>query len=109
MGAARDWTIGQEHAEAHEPNAAIVYRFHARDLHLILATAAVGAPGRFRVRLDGQPPGEAHGLDVNADGEGTIVEPRLSQLIRQPGRVTDREFEIEFLDEGARAFCFTFG
>ena len=103
------WTIGQEQAESHEPNAAIVYRFHARDVHLILATAAVSASGRFRVRLDGQPPGEAHGLDVNADGEGTIVEPRLYQLIRQPGPVTDREFEIEFLDEGARAFCFTFG
>ena len=104
-----EWTIGQEHAESHEPSSAIVYRFHARDVHLILGTAPASALGRFRVRLDGQPPGEAHGLDVNADGEGTIVEPRLYQLIRQPGPVTDREFEIEFLDEGARAFCFTFG
>jgi thiol-disulfide isomerase/thioredoxin len=104
-----EWTIGQEHAESHEPSSAIAYRFHARDVHLILGTAPASAPGRFRVRLDGQPPGEAHGLDVNADGEGTIVEPRLYQLIRQPGPVTDRDLEIEFLDKGARAFCFTFG
>jgi thiol-disulfide isomerase/thioredoxin len=103
------WTIGQEQAESHEPNAAIRYRFHARDAHLILGTAAAGTPGRFRVRIDGERPGDAHGIDVDADGNGTIVEPRLYQLIRQPGRVTDRELEIEFLDVGAQAFCFTFG
>ena len=61
------------------------------------------------MRVDGEPPGDAHGIDVDADGNGTIAEPRLYQLIRQPGRVTDRELEIEFLDVGAQAFCFTFG
>ena len=89
--------------------ARIGYRFHARDVHLILAPATLGAAVRFRVRLDDGPPGPAHGLDVDADGFGTIVEPRLYQLIRQPGRVTDRDFDIEFLDPGVRAFAFTFG
>ena len=89
-------------------NGSITYRFHARDLHLIL-TPPPRASARFRVLLDGQAPGEAHGLDVDAQGNGVVREPRLYQLIRQGGRITDRQFEIEFLDAGAAALCFTFG
>ena len=105
-----EWTVGREMAVAEAPGARIVYRFHARDAHLILASAAGGGgPTRFRVRLDGAAPGGAHGLDVDADGNGTVVEPRLYQLIRQPGPVADREVEVELLDAGAQAFAFTFG
>jgi thiol-disulfide isomerase/thioredoxin len=104
-----DWTIGREKVVAHDANTRIVYRFHARDLHLILAPPASGGTARFRVRIDGEPPGAARGLDVDAEGNGTIVEPRLYQLVRQPGRVTDHDFEIEFLDADVQAFAFTFG
>jgi len=110
-----DWTIGRERVTAEAAGAKIVYRFHARDVHLILAPPAGGASpagggaARFRVRLDGAAPGDAHGLDVDADGRGAITEARLYQLIRQPGPVADRTFEIELLDAGAQAFAFTFG
>ena len=86
-----------------------MYRFHARDLHLILAPAAQGQSVRFRVLLDGQPPGAAHGIDVDDQGNGTVAEPRMYQLIRQSTPVGDRLFEIEFLDSGVGAFSFTFG
>jgi len=84
-------------------------RFHARDLHMVLAPAISGKPVRFKVTLDGQPPGDAHGMDVNAEGEGVVTEERLYQLIRQPGDVTARRFEIEFLDAGVEAYALTFG
>jgi hypothetical protein len=87
----------------------IACRFHARDLHLVMGPAAPGTPIRFRVLLDGQPPGTAHGIDVDGQGNGTVTQPRLYQLIRQPGPVTDRTFEITFLDPGAQAYAFTFG
>jgi hypothetical protein len=86
-----------------------VYRFHARDLNLVMSPGAQGKPVRFRVIIDGQPPGPAHGIDVDEQGNGTIVEPRMYQLIRQPGRIGDRQFEIQFLDPGVEAFVFTFG
>jgi hypothetical protein len=87
----------------------IAYRFHARDLHLVMGPAAPGTPVRFRVRIDGQPPGAAHGTDVDDQGNGTVTEPRLYQLIRQPGPVSERTFEITFLDPGVQAYSFTFG
>src|SRR5271154_2014403 len=87
----------------------IAYRFHARDLHLVAGPAAPGTSVRFRVLIDGQPPGVAHGTDVDDRGNGTVAEQRLHQLIRQPGPITDRTFEITFLDPGVQAYAFTFG
>jgi hypothetical protein len=87
----------------------IIYRFHARDLHLVLASAAPGRPIRFRVTIDGKSPGSDHGFDVDADGWGTLQEDRLYQLVRQSGAILDRTFRIEFLDAGVRAYSFTFG
>jgi len=87
----------------------IAYRFHARDLHLVMGPAAQGTPVRFRVLIDGQPPGAAHGGDADGQGNGTVTGQRLHQLIRQPGAITGHTFEIEFLDPGAQAYAFTFG
>ena len=87
----------------------IAYRFHARDLHLVLGPSADGKPVRFRVTIDGKAPGENHGVDINDDGNGTVTENRLYQLVRQKGAITDRTFTIEFLDPGVQAFAFTFG
>jgi hypothetical protein len=87
----------------------IVYRFHARDLHLILGPPSPGVAVRFRVRIDGEPPGAARGSDVDAQGNGTVSEQRMYQLIRQPVPIIDRDFEIEFLDPGVEAFSVTFG
>ena len=81
----------------------------ARDLHLVMGPAAPGTPLRFRVLLDGQPPGAARGTDIDGDGNGTVTQPRLYQLIRQHGPITDRSFEITFLEPGAQAYAFTFG
>jgi hypothetical protein len=106
---AGNWTLGREAAVLNAPNGRIAYRFHARDLHLILTPPANDASARFRVTLDGETPGDAHGLDVDEGGNGVIAEPRLHQLIRQRGQITDRQFEIEILDVGAAALCFTFG
>ena len=88
---------------------AIVYRFHARDLHLVLGPASDGKPVRFRVTLDGKAPGADHGEDCDANGEGTVSESRLYQLIRQKAGAEDRVFRIEFLTPGVQAFAFTFG
>ena len=90
-------------------NGRIVYRFHARDFHLVMGPAVRGTSVRFRVLIDGGPPGAAHGIDVDDQGNGTVVDPRLYQLIRQPKPIADRRFEIEFLDPGVEAFAFTFG
>jgi len=101
--------VGKEAARLHNANGRIVYRFHARDLNLVMGPAARGTPVRFRVLIDGRPPGAAHGTDVDEQGNGTVTEQRLYQLIRQPGHIADRQFEIEFLDAGVEAFAFTFG
>jgi thiol-disulfide isomerase/thioredoxin len=104
-----DWTMGREAIVPNEANGRIVYRFHARDLHLVMGPTAPGTSVRFRVLLDGQPPSAAHGVDVDDQGNGMVTAPRLYQLIRQPQPIMDRQFEIEFLDPGVQAFAFTFG
>jgi cytochrome c biogenesis protein CcdA/thiol-disulfide isomerase/thioredoxin len=108
-GLGGSWTIGAERAQLSGPSGRIVYRFHARDLHLVLGPGPDGKPVRFRVTLDGQPPGEAHGIDTTPEGNGTVTEQRLYQLIRQTGAVGDHTFSIEFLDPGLCAYAFTFG
>jgi cytochrome c biogenesis protein CcdA/thiol-disulfide isomerase/thioredoxin len=108
-GLAGAWTVGPEHATADAAGARIIYRFHARDLHLVLGPSANGKPVRVRVRIDGQAPGDDHGMDVGPDGLGVVNTQRLYQLVRQRGVIRDRTFEIEFLDPGVQAFSFTFG
>jgi thiol-disulfide isomerase/thioredoxin len=103
------WKDESQIATLLSPTGAIVYRFHARDLHLVLAPGSNNKPIRFRVTLDGKPPGADHGTDTDADGYGTVTESRLYQLIRQQGAVHDRTFQIEFLTPGVEAFAFTFG
>ena len=103
------WHVGPERATASAPASRIVYRFHARDLHLVLGPGADGKPVRFKVLIDGNAPGDDHGMDVAPDGSGTVTDQRLYQLVRQNGGVTDRTFSIEFLDPGASAYAFTFG
>jgi thiol-disulfide isomerase/thioredoxin len=104
-----DWTARKETVTSNQAAARIAYRFHARDLNLVIGPAARGTSVRFRVFIDGQPPGAAHGADVDSEGNGTIVEQRLYQLIRQPTPIVDRQCEIEFLTSGAEACDFTFG
>jgi hypothetical protein len=104
-----DWTVGKGAAVLEAAGGRIVYRFYARDLHLVMGPATRGSPVRFRVRIDGQPPGAAHGIDVEDQGNGTVVEQRLYQLIRQSKPIADRQLEIEFLDPGVEAYAFTFG
>jgi thiol-disulfide isomerase/thioredoxin len=103
------WNVGAEAGVLQAAPGAIVFRFHSRDLHLVLGPATSGQPVRFRVTLDGQPPSGDHGVDSAPDGSGEVRTPRLYQLIRQRGRVEDRTFVIEFLDPGVRAYVFTFG
>jgi thiol-disulfide isomerase/thioredoxin len=106
---AGDWTMEEEAATLNEAGGQAAYRFHARDLHLVMGPAVSGTSVRFHVRIDGQPPGAAHGTDTDDEGTGTVARQRLHQLIRQPGRVTDRTFEITFLDPGVQIYAFTFG
>jgi hypothetical protein len=101
--------MGREAIVLDKANGHIVYSFHGRDLHLVMGPAVPGMPVRFRVLIDGQPPGAAHGVDVDDQGNGTVTEPRMYQLIRQPMSIVDRQFEIQFLDSGVEAFSFTFG
>lgn len=108
-GLSGNWSIGLERATANAPGAAIVYRFHARDLHLVLAAPPEGPPVRFRVKIDGHAPGDDHGVDIDAQGDGTVTGQRLYQLVRQKGTISDHLFEIEFLDPGVQAYAFTFG
>ncbi|HVE54882.1 MAG TPA: cytochrome c biogenesis protein DipZ, partial [Ramlibacter sp.] len=103
------WKVGAEAAELQQPGGRIVYRFRARDLHLVLGPGMEGQPVRFRIRVDGQPPGKDRGSDVDANGLGTIDGHRLYQLVRQANPGRERLFEIEFLDGGASAYAFTFG
>jgi thiol-disulfide isomerase/thioredoxin len=104
-----DWTVQRLAVVLNEADGGIVYRFHARDLHLVMAPATRGAPVRFSVRIDGEGPGAGHGADVDDQGHGTVTDPRLYQLIRQPGPISERTFEITFLDPGVQAYAFTFG
>jgi thiol-disulfide isomerase/thioredoxin len=106
---AGEWTMGRQATVLSSPKGRIVHRFHARDLHLVMGPPRREHPVRFRVSIDGQPPGAAHGLDVDDGGNGAVVEQRLYQLIRQPKPIVDRTFEIEFLDPGVETFAFTFG
>ena len=108
-GLSGEWTMGREAAVLDRPGGRILCRFQARDLHLVLGPSRQGTPVRFKVSLDGQPPGAARGGDVDEAGAGSVVEPRLYQLIRQSGPIVERQFEIEFLDAGVEAFAFTFG
>ena len=106
---AGDWTMGSGSVVSNKANGRIVYRFQARDVNLIMGPAARGAPVRFRVLIDGKPPGAAHGSDVDEQGYGTAGEQRMYQLVRQPMPIEDRLFEIEFEHPGIEAFSFTFG
>jgi thiol-disulfide isomerase/thioredoxin len=107
-GLAGGWTVHEQYAESVGAGSRIAYRFHARDLHLVLGPAG-DKPIRFRITLDGKAPGPDHGADTDAEGRGTITDQRLYQLVRQHGAINDRTFAIEFLDPGAQAFAFTFG
>jgi thiol-disulfide isomerase/thioredoxin len=104
-----DWRVEKQAARLNESGGRIAYRFHARDLHLILGPAVEGTFVGFRVLLDGRPPGAAHGVDVDEAGNGTVTDQRLYQLIRQARPIVERQFEIEFLDPGVESYAFTFG
>jgi thiol-disulfide isomerase/thioredoxin len=103
------WTARPEAVVLNEPNGRIARRFEARDVHLVMGPPARGSSVRFRAFIDGKPPGEAAGSDIDPDGSGELIEQRMYQLIRQHGPITDRLFEIEFPDAGAEGFAFTFG
>jgi cytochrome c biogenesis protein CcdA/thiol-disulfide isomerase/thioredoxin len=102
------WTIGEEKSALESAGGKITFRFHARDLHLVLGPGADGKPVRFKVTLDGQAPGDAHGMDTDAEGNGTVTSQRLYQLVREKGE-GDHTFAVQFLDPGVQAFAFTFG
>jgi thiol-disulfide isomerase/thioredoxin len=108
-GLSGTWTVARHAAVLNEPGGRIAFRFHARDVNLVMGPVSRGASIPFRVFLDGQLAQDAHGTDVAADGSGVIGDQRTYQLIRQSGPIRDRTFEIEFLDQGAEAYCFTFG
>jgi thiol-disulfide isomerase/thioredoxin len=104
-----DWTVEKRASVLDRPDGRIAFRFHARDVHLVMGPRRQDTPVSFRVRVDGEPPGTAHGLDVDERGHGTVGQPRLYQLIREHGSITDRTFEITFLAPGVEAYVFTFG
>ena len=106
---AGEWTMANQPVSLDRGSGRIVCRFHARDVHLVMGPPRGDKPIRFRMTLDGQRPGSAHGVDVDDSGSGVVTEQRLYQLIRQPGPILDRTLEIEFLDAGVEAFAFTFG
>ena len=103
------WTIGPGHSTANEPGGRLAFRFHGRDVNLVMGPPARGESVPFHVLVDGEPLGEARGLDVDEDGRGTLSQQRLHQLIREPGSIRDRTFEVVFETPGAEAYCFTFG
>ena len=103
------WTVHEENAQLQRAGGRIIYRFRGRDLHLVLGPGADGRPVRFRVTLDGKPPGADHGMDTDAAGNGTVTAQRLYQLVRQANGSGERLFEITFLDPGVQAYAFTFG
>jgi thiol-disulfide isomerase/thioredoxin len=104
-----EWTIERGASVLHRADGRIVFRFHARDVHLVLGPRERGTSVPFRVLVDGEPPGAAHGLDVDEQGRGTMSQQRLYQLVRVPGSIVDRTFEIAFLAPGVEAYVFTFG
>jgi thiol-disulfide isomerase/thioredoxin len=104
-----DWTIESGASVLHRADGGIAFRFHARDVHLVMGPGSRGTSVPFRVLVDGEPPGDAHGLDADEQGLGTLVQQRLHQLIRERGSITDRTFEITFLGPGVEAYAFTFG
>jgi Thioredoxin like C-terminal domain/AhpC/TSA family len=106
---AGDWTIERRACVLDRPDGRIAFRFHARDVHLVMGPRSQGTNVPFRVLIDGEPPGDAHGLDVDEQGEGAVTQPRLHQLVRQPGPIIDRTFEITFPAPGVEAYVFTFG
>lgn len=108
-GLTGNWTVGAENADLNDKDGSVYFRFHARDLHLVLGPGADGKPVRFTVTIDGKAPGDSHGVDIDADGNGTVTGQRLYQLVRQRGSVADHTFEIRFLDPGVQAYAFTFG
>ncbi len=108
-GLAGNWTVGAEQATLNQAGGGITYRFSARDLHLVLGKGTAAKPVRFQVRVDGKAPGASHGMDIDAEGNGTVTGTRLYQLVRQAGDVRERTFEVRFLDPGVEAFVFTFG
>jgi cytochrome c biogenesis protein CcdA/thiol-disulfide isomerase/thioredoxin len=103
------WTVKKEHAVLNDKDGSIVFRFHARDLHLVLGPSPDGKPVRFKVMIDDAAPGDSHGTDIDADGQGVVTGQRLYQLVRQKSAITDHTFAIKFLDPGVQAFAFTFG
>ena len=104
-----EWTVGGGASVLNRADGRIAFRLHARDVNLVLRTRQRGTAVPFRVLIDGEPPGDAHGLDVDEEGHGTVTQPRLYQLVREPGSITDRTFEITFLAPGIDAYVFTFG
>jgi Thioredoxin like C-terminal domain len=108
-GLAGSWRVSAEHAALVSAPGKVIFRFHARDLHLVLGPGKDGRSVRFQVRIDGKAPGADHGVDSDEKGAGVVTDYRLYQLIRQTGKVEDRTFEIEFLDPDVQAFAFTFG
>src|SRR4029077_6873338 len=103
---AGEWTVEKHATVLTEDNGRIASCLHARDLHLVMGPAAPGTSVRFRVLIDGKPPGPAHGIDVDEQGDGTVTEQRMYQLIRQPKPITERQFQIEFLGPGVEVFAF---
>jgi hypothetical protein len=103
------WTLAEHAAVLNEAPGRIAIRFHARDVNLVMGPAERGLSVPFRILVDGESPGAVHGTDVDEQGKGTVSEQRLYQLIRQPKPITERLFEIEFLESGVEAYCFTFG
>jgi hypothetical protein len=104
-----EWTVGPGVAVLNEAEGRIAIRFHARDVHLVMGPPSLDTSVPFRVLIDGEAPGDAHGDDIDDQGNGTLTQQRLHQLIRQPGAITDSTFEITFQSPGAEAYCFTFG
>ena len=104
-----NWTIGPGASVVNEAGGRVAFRFHARDVNLVMGPPARGESAPFRVLVDGEPPGDAHGLDVDGQGRGALSQQRLHQLIREPGSAADRTFEIVFEAPGAEVYCFTFG
>lgn len=108
-GLTGNWTVGADGAILNRAEGGIAFRFSARDLHLVLGPGSAGKPVRFRVTIDGAAPAADRGADIDADGNGTIQETRLYQMVRQTGDVRERSFEIHFFEPGVQAFAFTFG
>jgi hypothetical protein len=106
---AGDWTVKKDAAMLNKADGSVAYRFHARDLNVVMGPALPERSVKFRVLVDGKPPGAARGIDADEEGDGTVTEQRVYQLIRQPKPVADRQFEIAFLGPGVEVFAFTFG